>query len=145
MSKSKILEIKYISPLSNYKFDKQSRYNIVVFTNDSTKTLINEISLPEINNITDTVRAYNTNTEPILIAENVTSISIKLFKNTNDKNKSLLFTRDINPKELKNNEVQQIDLYAPTKIVGELRLHLTHNSLITKRLIAIIDVFYSLF
>jgi hypothetical protein len=116
-----ILVINYLTPISNYKFDniKNNYYLVGITSIFEEGIIITKIKLNDIDNISDSIRAYHIDKG---IAIQNPLISLKLFQHDKNSNIiSLLFTLDLNISGLKCNSIQSISLYAPTKVLNELR------------------------
>lgn len=105
------IKIKYISPVSQYKFSNGCgcQYLLIfIETNDSNIPYIHRIIIKDINNITESVRAYSINRNIKLTAPHV---SIKLFELMNHKI-TLLFSGKIDFTKARTPTI--IKLHTPT-------------------------------
>ncbi|ARF11425.1 hypothetical protein Klosneuvirus_1_282 [Klosneuvirus KNV1] len=120
-----VLEINYISPISNYKFDlKENKYYLVFINTTSQGVIITKLNLLDINNISESVRAYAiqqgvARTTP---TEEKVWYSIRLFQHHIKTNKIvLLFANELELDQLPLNAIQEMHLFTPSAVVGQLR------------------------
>jgi len=120
-----VLEINYISPISNYKFDlKDNKYYLVFVNTSSNGVIITKLDLLDINNISDSVRAYAiqqgvARTTPV---NEKLWYSIRLFQHHIKTNKIvLLFANELDLDQLPFNAIQEMPLFTPSTVVGQLR------------------------
>jgi Phosphatidylserine decarboxylase len=119
------IEISFISPISNYSFDKHYYKYYLVFINTTrdNNIFIYKIELPTIDNITDVVRSYAVGKSlKIAESEEYPYYEIKLFRHQLTDNKiCLLFTGTIELNKLETNGISTVTLKAPSKVLDELR------------------------
>lgn len=120
-----VLEVNFISPISNYKFDLNDNKYYLVFINTSTNgVIVTKIDLLDINNISESVRAYAiqkcvARTSP---KEEKLWYSIRLFQHNIKTNKlSLLFVSELDLNSLPMNAIQEMVLFTPSKVLEEPR------------------------
>ena len=117
---TEVLEINYISPTSDYIFDKAKKYYLVFINSGKTNNvLINKIEITEMNNINEIVRSYHIGLA-IPLYPSSPNYSIKLFESYAEKIK-LIFTGNLNIAKLEYGS-KVIKLNIPSKILGNYRI-----------------------
>ena len=117
-----IIEINYISPISNYVFDIiYKKYYIVIVNSLNGSVMINKIELPHIGNITNTLRSYHIGKG--IQAYSITEhCSVKLFEHHVKTNEiKLLFSGNLDVNKIEYNKMQSIPLYIPSKVIDKER------------------------
>lgn len=129
---TEVIEINYISPISDYVFDKIKKYYLIIINGDKMDTvIINKLIIQDINNVTDTNRAFYIGKCIQLYSscdnrKNKSQSSYyitKLFEHDMATNKiKLLFTGNLNVDELEYNSIKVSYLGIPSKVVGSARI-----------------------
>lgn len=85
---NRFLEFKFISPISNYKFNKSSYNYYLVITNMSNDNniVVNKIHLKNIDNINETIRSYFISRSIKLCPSDQVSYNINLFEHNKSSN-----------------------------------------------------------
>lgn len=120
---NEIIEINYISPMSNYKFDIKHNKYYLVFINSfkSNNITINKIEIKDINNINESIRSYYIGRAIKITSENSYYL-IRLFEHDmSTKNINLLFSGKLELTNSKLNNVIKIVLQPPTRVINSLR------------------------
>ncbi len=103
---NRFLEFKFISPISNYKFNKSSYNYYLVITNMSNddNMVVNKIHLQNIDNINETIRSYFISRSIKLCPSDEVSYNINLFEHNKSSNIiTLLFSGNININKTESN------------------------------------------
>lgn len=117
------IEIKYMSPISNFKFctDNLIYYLVLTSTNNGI-IYINKIKLDDFNNVTQTTRGYNIGKAIKVEKTEFPFCSVKMFShNLNNNIISLLFSGNIDIDNIEYNGIKVIMLYKPSAILGKMR------------------------
>ncbi len=105
----RFLEFKFISPISDYKFDKSLYNYFLVITNmsnhiNSNDIVVNKIHLKNIDNINETIRSYFVSRSIELCPSDKVSYNINLFEHNKSSNIiTLLFSGDIDINKAESN------------------------------------------
>lgn len=118
------IEINYISPISNYSFNKKDKYYLVFINTTTNNTVIlNKIELSNINNISSKIRSYF-----VGMAFDITNNSqypdyqIKIFCHNLDNDYIyLLFTGSLSLDSLEIFGIKCITLNSPSKVINDIR------------------------
>jgi len=120
-----VIEINYISPMSDYVFDnKLKKYYIVIINSSKSNTvIINKLELSNIENVSDSVRSYFIGKGIQLLSKNQYPFySLKLFEQELKTNKiKLLFTGSLNLNDFEYNGIKTLVMYSPSKVIGDER------------------------
>lgn len=119
-----IIEINYISPKSDIKFDnKMNDYYIVLTASGIENNIyVNKIKLNEIQNISETLRAIAVNKAILINKLQHPIINMRIFSyHISDSIISLLFAGSFDLNLLEYNSIQIVKLFTPSKVVGEFR------------------------
>ncbi len=107
---NRFLEFKFISPISDYKFNKSSYNYYLVITNmgasssNNDKIVVNKIHLKNIDNINETIRSYFISRSIKLYPSDKVSYNINLFEHNKSSNIiTLLFSGAININKTESN------------------------------------------
>lgn len=117
-----LLEINFISPISDYAFDTANKkYYLVIINNMFDTLIINKIALPNINNITERIRAYYIN-KSILLEPNQGELSINLIEHDDKTNiLKLIACGYINTDKSTFGNIEHTTLYFPSKVANKER------------------------
>jgi len=125
------IEINYISPMSNYIFDNKLKRYYLVFINTSLNNdvAISKIELLNIENITESIRSYHVGKGiKLLSGLQYPFYSLRLFEHNINTNKiNLIFTGNANINEIEFNNIKIIELFMPTKIIGNYQSTIYKN------------------
>ncbi len=113
-----IINIDYMSPMTNYTFSKLDKYYLVISFMDSNNSITiykHELTL---NNINNTVRAYHISQSiNVNFPEIPIKYTIQIFKHDKSNIITLLFTNLIDFSVFEYNNIQAITLYAPDSVI----------------------------
>lgn len=118
------IEINYISPMSNYKFDvANNKYYLTIINSSLGNTVtIHKIELINIDNINESIRSYFIGKSIKIQSNQYPYFSIRLFQHNIKTNLlTLLFSGNIELNNIEFNNIIKISLYSPSKIVGSPR------------------------
>jgi len=120
-----VLEINYVSPISNYKFDlKENKYYLVFINTSSGGIIITKIDLLDINNISESIRAFAVQ-QCVARTSSIDErlwYSIRLFQHHKQTNKIvLLFANELDMNSLTLSAVQEMHLFTPSAVTEQLR------------------------
>lgn len=117
-----IIEINYISPVTNYKFDMSKKsYYLTIIDSLGCIVYINKIGLSNIGNVNENIRSYYIG-KSIQVYSSVENCSIKLFEYDSAINEiKLLFANSLKVCDLDYNKMENIFLYTPSPNINTLR------------------------
>ncbi|QKF94123.1 phosphatidylserine decarboxylase [Fadolivirus algeromassiliense] len=124
------IEVNYISPISNYKFDIQNNKYYLTIINSSlgNTVIINKIELPSINNINDNIRSYFVGKSIKIHSNQYPYLSILLFEHNIKTNIiTLLFTGDVNLNNIEFNNIIKLHLFTPSNVLNTKRSSIYTN------------------
>ena len=114
-----IIELNYISPMTDYIFSKLDKYYLVISFMNSTKSITIYKCEIVFDNVTETVRAYHIS-KCINVDFPIDKIkyNVQIFKHDKSNVISLLFTNLIDFTAFEYNNIQPISLYCPDTTFG---------------------------
>lgn len=119
---TKFLEFNYISPITNYKFNcLQNKYYLVLInTSKNGFIFIHKIEINTIGNVTEIIRSYFVDKTIEISANNLDKCyEIRLFQHSIKSNiLKLLLVGKINLRDLNFNEIINIFLFSPSKVLN---------------------------
>ncbi len=116
----KYINLQYLSPISNFVFDTTTTKYVLIFFNSShDSTIMHKITITDIDNITETIRAYSINRSFKLPCN--THFNVMLFAHS-CKKIYLLFSGELNKLNNNNKKMNMLILKKPVT-VGNKLLH----------------------
>ena len=114
-----ILEINYISPITNQTFSTTNKYYLVIlYANFPQNIIIHKLAI-ELHNVTTTTRAYHIHHSIDIQYE--TKYTFHVFQLDVNNMLSLLFTNTINPYSFEYNNIRPVTLFPPPPTFGTLK------------------------
>ncbi len=115
-----IIDINYISPITNYTFSKLDKYYLVISFMESDDKITFYKHDMTLNNVNETVRAYHISKSiNISLPKIPIKYTIQIFKHDKLNIITLLFTNLIDFSVFEYNNIQAISLYSPDSIINE--------------------------
>lgn len=126
------VEVKYISPSSNYNFSTVNTkyYMIITCSAPNGNIYFNKIELNQINNITEMVKGYNVGKYIGVPKVGGLFFTIKIFAhNLIDNSISLLFSGNVEVESMEYHNIKALVLYEPSGILDYRRKIVYHNDI----------------